>query len=89
MKAQEIVSVANVFSNPLRFGVFQAIERRPCSTREEIAESLGAHVGVVGFHVRALAAFEAVSACEDGKLTANTDAVRAALDDLGEGPLPP
>lgn len=80
MKAKEIMSVRNVLSNPLRYRVFEAIARRPCSTREQIAESLGAHVGVVGFHVRALTAHGAVGICAGGKLTADPGG-----DDFGEG----
>lgn len=81
MNAQKMVGVPNVLANPRRYRVFEAIARRPCSTQEEIAESLGAHIGLVGFDVRALIAYRAVSTCEGGKLTANADAVRAALDD--------
>lgn len=82
-----MLSVRNVLSNPLRYRIFEEIARRPCSTQEEVAESLRAHVGVVGFHVRTLAAYGAVSACEGGKLTADMELVRSTLDsdDLGEG----
>ena len=69
-----------MLTHPVRYRVLEAIAQAPCSTREEIAESLGVPVERVGLHVRTLAAYGAVGTCEGGRLTADMGAVQAGLD---------